>query len=118
MPKEKIESPEGKPKRIRIIATPSTNGPIPLDVRRHWVGLELEAYSTDTVMKTVAKRFPQLKSFYESRKDYYHVSVDDAIEALRRAKRPKEVIKFWEDMKQALSGLELLSFEPNVCVEL
>ena len=85
MSKEKKAPPEGKPKRIRIIATPSTNGPIPLEVRRHWVGVELEAYSTDTVMNTVVKRFPQLKSFYESRRNYYHVSIEDGIEALRQA---------------------------------
>lgn len=117
MSKEKVV-PLEKPKQIRIIATPSTNGPIPLEIRRHWVGVKLDAYSTETVLKVVAKYFPQHKQFYEARSGYYHVTIDDAIEALKKAKRPEEVIKFWEGMKQALSGLELLSFEPNVCVEL
>ena len=118
MSKEKAVPFEEKPKRIRIIATPSTNGPIPLEIRRHWVGVELEAYSTKTVMSTVVKRFPQLRPFYEARKDHYHVTIDDAIKALRKAKRPQEVVGFWEEIRHVLPAHDLLSFEPNICVEL
>ena len=108
------ESKEQPTKKIRITATPPSNGPIPEEVRRHWVGVEMATIPFADVLA----RFPNDRAWYETRRSYYHVDFDAAIAGLREARRPAKVIKFWTQLRDGMTPGTLLSFDPNVCVEI